>query len=154
MTFGVIMPHRWTGVHLGGNLARSLLYADAMSVGVLAIVAIVLAAVALMVLVGREQDSETGPSVTAVVGEGLLMGDGLIPWSSIFEITLLTRRELGRTWFGFEIQSETHGLVLLDGSAGPGESFLAECHRFPGFDHAGLTEALSARSPRLVCYSR
>ncbi len=125
-----------------------------MPFGVLAIVAIVVVAVLLMNLARREQGSDTGLTVDGVSPAGLIIGDGLATWESIFEITIVTRRQMGRTWFGFEARSETHGMLLIDGSTGPGEPFLAESHRFPGFDHNGLGEALTTRNARVVCYSR
>lgn len=119
---------------------------------------IVIGAVALMLIVGRRPTPEIGQPVADVSSSGLQLdigdGDRLVAWSSIFEVAVLTRRELGRTWFGFELLTETHGSLRIDGSSGPGEAFLAEAHRLPGFDHDALMEALTTRQSRIVCFSR
>ncbi len=122
------------------------------------IAAIVVIAVVLIMVAGRKETSVSAPAVAAISADGLLLECGaepqLVPWSSIFEITVTTRRELRRTWFGFEILAEGHGLLLLDGSEGPGVDFLAESYRFQGFDHRRLGRALARRGSRVVCYSR
>lgn len=122
------------------------------------VLGIVVLAIALMVLAGRSGESASARSIDAISTHGLhLDGDGdpqVAPWSSVFEITVLTRRELRRTWFGFEIRTEGHGMLLLDGTRGPGEDFLAESHRFAGFNHVELAEALQQRGSRVVCYTR
>lgn len=134
-------------------------YAGDVVVGVLSIVAVVVVAAVLMARIGRETGPGAGLDVSAVSAEGLhiagpKMAESTVAWSSVFEISVLTRRELRRTWFGFEIRTESHGLLLLDGSGGPGEAFLAECHRFAGFDHERLAEALTRRGSREICYSQ
>ncbi|MGI9599153.1 MAG: hypothetical protein ACR2QK_23520 [Acidimicrobiales bacterium] len=144
------------------------------------VVGIVVVAVVLMVLAGRNNEAKSGRTVEAVTAEGLRLVpraggrpapsaesaldspqpptdepvDHDVDWSAIFEITVVTRRELRRTWFGFEIRTESHGLVMLDGSRGPGQAFLAESHRFAGFKHIELSEALKRTGSRAVCYSR
>jgi hypothetical protein len=137
------------------------------TIGVLVIGAIVVAAVVLMTVAGRRDREQLGRVVDAVEPGGLVVDGELVEWSAVFEVALLTRKELAKTWFGFEIRTETHGLLTLDGtgdgsgdsarrqdSGGMGQAFLAECHRFPGFDHAGVTEGLTSRSARVVCFSR
>ena len=125
--------------------------------GVLIVAAIVVVAVVLIVIVGRDARPGAATAVTAVSAEGLRIEPGgepqVVPWSSIFEITVVTRWELRRTWFGFEILTEGNGLLLLDGSRGPGVEFLAESHRLQGFDHRRLGRALTRRGSRVVCYS-
>lgn len=120
--------------------------------------AIVVVAVVLMVLASRNRSTgEPMVAVVAISPDGLRTGEEperLVSWDDVFEITVVTRRELHRTWFGFELRAEGHGLLAIDGSDGPGEAFLAESHRFAGFDHAGLGEALETRGARVVCFSR
>ena len=138
------------------------------------VVIVVIVAVVLIALAGRQDRSTAGLKIAAVSEHGLHphrhpdgeqspaegsdsiadQGSAVIPWPSIFEVTVMTRRELGGTWFGFELQSEGNGLLLIDGPGGLGQDFLAQSHRFPGFDHDALTATLERRSGRAVCYSR
>lgn len=132
-------------------------YADEVAFGVLLIVGVVAVAAVLMVRAGRETGPGVGIDVAAVSSDGLRIETpdrDLVAWSSVFQVTVLTRRELRRTWFGFEIRTESHGLLLLDGPSGLGQAFLAECHRFAGFDHDRLAEALTKRGAREICYSQ
>lgn len=136
---------------------------------VLVIAGIAAVAVIAIVAAGRRPSEGDRRTVTAIDDMGLHLEPapdvegasdtgppsvGPVEWASIFEIAVMTRRELGGTWFGFEVRSETAGLLLVDGKAGPGEAFLAESHRFRGFDHATLAEALGRRRGRAVCYRR
>lgn len=154
------------------------------SVGVWIVVAIVVVAVVWLILAGRDGRQAVGASVVGVSDLGLHLADAdsasggfpeddladdpvagsngqaldrganVVPWDSVFEIVVITRRELRTTWFGFEIRTEGHGLVKLDGSRGPGQEFLAECHRFAGFNHDELGAALTRRRSQVICYSR
>ncbi len=158
--FGTPPRNRFAARAIPTRLGRPLsaLYAGQ----VLIVAGIVVVAVVLIVLAGRSSEANSGRDVRAVTATGLELApeqesetdDDVVPWSSIFEITVLTRRELRATWFGFEIRTESHGMVLLDGSRGPGQQFLAESYRFAGFKHGELGEALEQRGARVVCYSR
>lgn len=121
--------------------------------------AVVVVAVVVIVVLGRNGDPGGEPAVAVVDvdGDGLrLSGEAapLVRWDEVWEVVVVTRREVRGTWFGFEVRVEGHGLVTVAGPGGLGERFLAECHRFPGFDHHGLGDALASRRPRLVCFSR
>ena len=144
--------------------------------GIVVLAVVVVIAVVVIVLVGRDGGGgEPTTEVTAVDRHGLRLtadraggapataaadapataaGGATVPWDDIWEITVVTRREVRRMWFGFEIRAEGHGLLSIDGPAGPGEAFLAESHRFAGFDHEALGQALLQRGSRVVCYSR
>ncbi len=120
---------------------------------------VAVAAIVLVLWVGRFGAATAGEEaieVVAVTGDGLSVdGSGApVAWPAIWEITVVTRRGVGATWFGFEVRAEGRGLLTIDGPGGLGERFLAESHRFPGFDHDGLSQALVTRRARLVCYSR
>lgn len=122
-------------------------------------VVVVLAAVALILVVGRNNTATSEPAmgVTEIGTHGLVVaGDPafLVAWDDVWEITVLTRRAITGTWFGFEIRADGAGLLSIDGPDGLGERFLAEAHRFPGFDHVGLGDALTTRRPRFVCFTR
>lgn len=84
---------------------------------------------------------------------GIDVGDELIGWSSLIEVAVVSRREVLRKRFGFELLIEGRGLLLIDGSSPNGEAFLAQTYNLAGFDHPGLIEALRRRHPRTVCYS-
>ncbi len=125
----------------------------------LVFLAVVVVAVVLIMAVGRKNTPGAEPtiSVIAIDADGLRLPDDptfVVPWDDVWEITVITRRAVQGTWFGFEVRADGAGLLSIDGPDGLGERFLAESHRFPGFDHSGLGEALSTRRPRFVCFTR
>ncbi|MEL7155963.1 MAG: hypothetical protein AAFN30_05115, partial [Actinomycetota bacterium] len=92
----------------------------------LILLALVVAAVAVIVVVGRRNPSGTEPAkvVVDVEGDGLRLIDDdvpVVPWSDVWEVAVVTRREVRGTWFGFEIRVEGHGLLTLAGPGGLGE---------------------------------
>lgn len=121
--------------------------------------AVVVVAVVLVMVAGRRTTSGTEPTVT-VIGidaDGLVLaGDPtfVIPWDDVWEIAVITRRAVRGTWFGFELRADGHGLLSIDGGNGLGQRFLTETHRYAGFDHTGVSDALANRRPRLVCFTR
>ncbi len=117
------------------------------------IVAIVVIAAALIVLAGRQQRPDDAAMVETVDGDGLHLDDRVVGWGSIFEVVLVTRRRVGGLWYGFEISSEDAGLLIIDGSGGLANDFLAQSYRLTGFDHGSVNSALVARVPRTTCYS-
>ena len=131
-----------------------------MSIEVLAIPAVAVVAVVLIVWSGRANRSSTGGHgggerrVDSVGGAGVRAGPDLISWSSISEVAVVTRRTLRGNWFGLELQSDDAGWLLVDGSDGLVEPFLAESHRLPGFDHTALASSLASNRSRAVCYRR
>ncbi|MGI9613624.1 MAG: hypothetical protein ACR2QO_11975 [Acidimicrobiales bacterium] len=129
-----------------------------MSIELLAIPAIALIAIILMLLSRRA--SAGGARKTQerraewIDAGGIRVGDSLATWSSIFEVAVITRRSFRGTWFGLEIMSDDVGPILVDGSDGLVEPFLAESYRLPGFDHDNLAANLAANRSRSVCYRR
>jgi len=127
------------------------------SIELLAIPAIAVVAIALIVVAGRSSDGGGrggAGRVDAVDDVGLHVGDTVADWASIFEVAVVTRRELGGSWFGFEVRSETAGELVVDGADGLVEPLLAETHRLPGFNHAAVGDVLGRRRGREVCYRR
>jgi hypothetical protein len=122
-------------------------------------VTVVVVAIVLVMVAGRRNTTGVEPT-TAVIGiddDGLLVtGDPtfLVPWDDVWEIAVMTRREVRGTWFGFELRVDGYGLLSIDGGNGLGQRFLAETHRFAGFDHTGVGDALTNRRPRFVCFTR
>ncbi len=121
--------------------------------------AVVVVAVVVVMVAGRRNTTSTEPTVTVIDidADGLLIpGDPtfLVPWDDVWEIAVMTRRAIRGTWFGFELRADGHGLLSIDGGNGLGQRFLAEAHRFAGFDHIGVGEALTNRRPRFVCFTR
>jgi len=126
---------------------------------VLIFVVVVVAAVALILIVGGNNTAGSEPTISVVeIGtHGLVVADEpsfVVPWDDVWEIAVLTRRAVTGTWFGFEVRADGVGMLSIDGPDGLGERFLAEAHRFPGFDHRGLGDALTTRRPRFVCFTR
>ena len=119
------------------------------------VVGIIVVAVVLILVLGGDE-SPTTVAADDVGDDGLLVGDTTIVWSSIFEIVVVTRRRLRGTWFGFEVRSDTAGpaggVVLVGREDGLAERFLANSHRFPGFDHDAVAAALVRKGARSVCY--
>lgn len=109
-------------------------------------------AVLAIIVAGRNAEGADGILVDRIDEAGLWVGDTPVPWSSIFEITVVTRREFGGTWFGFEVRTESAGVVIVERGEGLGEQFLSNSHRFSGFDHVTLATALQRRRGRAVCY--
>lgn len=126
----------------------------------LAILGIALVAVALMVLAGRATRAEGGVAggselrIDSVDGSGMRAGDAIATWSSISEVAVVTRRTMGGPWYGLELQSDELGSLLIDGSDGLVEPFLAESYRLAGFDHSTLMSHLASKGTRAVCYRR
>ncbi len=129
------------------------------AVGMLIMVGVVVVAVVLIMLVAPKEGTDGAPSVVAVDDAGLHLagaedgGPAAIGWSSIFEVEVVTRPRLGGTWYGFEVASETGGRVVVDAD-GPAETFIAHAHHLGGLDHAALTDALTRRRGRTVCFRR
>ncbi len=119
-------------------------------VWILAGIAVV--AVLAIIVAGRNAEGVDGVAVDRIDEAGLWVGETLVEWSSIFEITVVTRREFGGTWFGFELRTESAGVIIVERGDGLGEQFLSNSHRFPGFDHVTLAAALQRRRGRAVCY--
>ena len=120
--------------------------------GVWILAGIAVVAVLLIVIAGRSAEGADGVMADRLDDAGLWIGETLIEWGSIFEIVVVTRKELGGTWFGFEIRTESAGTVIVGREGGLGEQFLSNSHRFPGFDHASLAAGLRRRRGRSVCY--
>ena len=119
------------------------------------VVAIVLITGLILWFVARSTESETeGAPVTNVSGEGLDLGDQLVPWASVYEVRVRTTRSRRATGFGFDVRTEDSGLVHVDGADGLGERFLGETHRLPGFDHDAARRALESGRSDVVCFSR
>ena len=118
------------------------------------LVGIVVIAGVLMWLVGREAGPGDARRVDDVDETGLILGDEIVAWSSLYEVRVISRRELLKTWYGFEVRTEDAGLLSIDGSNGRGERFLAGTHQLPGFDHDLVRDALTHRRSGVVCYNR
>lgn len=121
------------------------------------LIAIVVVAVILIFIVGRERGERNGTEVVGVEERGLLtaeVGSAIIEWPSVFEVVVVTRRELGGGSYGFEVMTETDGLVSISGQGRLGEAFLAHSHLLPGFDHSTLVGVLNSRRGRAVCFRR
>ena len=118
------------------------------------LVVVVVIAVILIWWANRSDPRAGGLPVEDATDDGLVMDDRTLPWSSVYEVRVLTRRSLSGTWFGFELMSEDAGLVTLDGGRGRGERFLSYAHHLPGFDHDAVREALTSRESGVVCYNR
>jgi len=118
------------------------------------LILVVAVAGGLMFLVGRAKDDDSEPIVTDVGDRGLTTDHVEIPWGSVYRVELIVRPGRRETRFGFRIGSEVGGPVIVPGSAGLGEQFLARCHLLPGFDHDAVRVALTAGKATIVCYNR
>ncbi len=118
------------------------------------VVALVIGAGVLMWWTGRGRTPDGARRVVDCDAAGLHLDDTVVPWSSVFDVRVSTRRGLGSTWFGFDVLSEEAGALAVDGGSGRGERFLAETHRLPGFDHRALEAALRQHRSGVVCYQR
>ena len=118
------------------------------------LVAIVVVAGVLMWVLGRGREPEQGRPVDDVSEAGLHLGDRVVPWGSVFDVRVNTRRSIGRTWFGFDVLTEDAGPLSVDGDGGRGERFLSHSHQLAGFDHEAVQTALTARRSGVVCYNR
>lgn len=116
------------------------------------LIGIVVVAGVVMWLAGRSRGPQTGSPVDDLSDSGLVVGDRTVPWTTVYEVRVVTRRELFKTWFGFEVSCESDGLLSVDGSRGQGERFLGHTHHLRGFDHDALLDALRQRQSGVVCY--
>jgi hypothetical protein len=132
------------------------------TVELLAIPAIALVAVVLMILSGRNRDDQVEGSfgadvenrADAVDGDGIHLDGRITPWPSIYEVVVVTRPSMRGTWFGLEVRADNGPPVLIDGTDGLVEPFLAESYLLPGFDHAAVADALASKRGRRVCFRR
>lgn len=118
------------------------------------VVLIVVLAGLAMWLTGRNRQVDGFRAVDEIVEDGLVVDGTVVPWASVFDVRVNTRRSFSGTWFGFEVSTEDAGLLSVDGGGGRGERFLSHSHRLPGFDHQLLQDALVARRSGVVCYNR
>ena len=124
--------------------------------------AIAVVAVILMVWAGRASSEQSGPGrgggseakVDAVDAAGLHVGDTVVGWPDVAEVSVVTRRTIRGVWFGLEISAHGTGPLLVDGADGLVEPFLAESHRLAGFDHDAAQVTLAASGARAVCFRR
>ena len=154
---GLMMAHRRCAVHPLLRGPRRWHHQAAYPERVWLLIAIVVVAVILIFIVGRERGGRAGTEVVAVEERGLLTGEvssAIIEWPSVFEVVVITRRELGGVWYGFEVMTETEGLVSVPGEGSLGEAFLAHSHQLPGFDHATVVGVLNRSRGRAVCFRR